>query len=96
MSPFQAEYLTSTCSHTGIVIEKLNGIKVSERLQQPHFCDIWYIQDMLRETLTAMADAQQLLGTLENWSLLHTVVVQSTYQALISCGPFVKQLEQYL
>lgn len=48
---------------TGIVIEKLNGIKVSERLQEPHFCDIWYIQDMLRETLTAMADAQQMLGT---------------------------------
>ena len=46
----------------GIVIEKLNGIKVSERMQQKEFADIWYIQDMLRESLTAMADAQQMLG----------------------------------
>jgi len=48
----------------GVVIEKLNGIKVSERLQQRNFADIWYIQDMLRESLTAMADAQQMLGML--------------------------------
>ncbi len=48
----------------GIVIEKLNGIKVSERMQQKEFADIWYIQDMLRESLTAMADAQQMLGKL--------------------------------
>ena len=48
----------------GIVIEKLNGIKVSERMQQREFADIWYIQDMLRESLTAMADAQQMLGKL--------------------------------
>ena len=48
--------------HAGIVIEKLNGIKVSERLQQQGFSDIWYIQDMLHETLTALADAQLLLG----------------------------------
>lgn len=46
----------------GIVIEKLNGIKVSERMQQKDFADIWYIQDMLRESLTAMAEAQQMLG----------------------------------
>ena len=51
------------CS-AGIVIEKLNGIKVSERMQQKEFADIWYIQDMLRESLTAMADAQQMLGKL--------------------------------
>lgn len=49
-------------AYTGIVIEKLNGIKVSERLEQKKFADIWYIQDMLRETLTAMADAQLMLG----------------------------------
>ena len=51
---------------TGVVIEKLNGINVSERLQQSSFCDIWYVQDLLRETLTAMADAQRLLGTLNS------------------------------
>ena len=66
MSSCQAELVIQPGIYcTGIVIEKLNGIKVSERLQQAHFCDIWYIQDMLRETLTAMADAQQMLGTLE-------------------------------
>ena len=33
-------------------------------MQQKEFADIWYIQDMLRESLTAMADAQQMLGKL--------------------------------
>ena len=48
----------------GIVIEKLNGIKVSERLQQPDFDDIWYIQEMVQDTMTAMNQAQMLLGEL--------------------------------
>ncbi|KAL3144267.1 hypothetical protein ABBQ32_004038 [Trebouxia sp. C0010 RCD-2024] len=66
----------------GIIIEKLNGIKVSERLQQPRFCDIWYIQDMLRETLTAMADAQRLLG-LRHWDLRCSNIMEHTeYEAL--------------
>ena len=45
-----------------MVIEKLNGIKVSERLEQAEFDDIWYIQEMLQETMTAMNQAQMLLG----------------------------------
>ena len=49
----------------GIIIEKLDGIKVSERLHQADFADIWYIQDMMHETLTALADAQLLLGRLQ-------------------------------
>ncbi|KAL3130536.1 hypothetical protein ABBQ38_008348 [Trebouxia sp. C0009 RCD-2024] len=59
----------------GVVIEKLNGI--SERLQQPRFCDIWYIQDMLREVLTAMADAQRLLG-LRHWDLRCSNIMEHT------------------
>ncbi len=36
-------------------------------MQQKEFADIWYIQDMLRESLTAMADAQQMLGKLASF-----------------------------
>lgn len=61
----------------GIVIEKLNGIKVSERLQQHGFSDIWYIQDMLHETLTALADAQLLLG-LRHWDLRCSNIMEHT------------------
>ena len=61
-------------AYTGIVIEKLNGIKVSERLEQKKFADIWYIQDMLRETLTAMADAQLMLGMPMTREPLHALI----------------------
>lgn len=61
----------------GIVIEKLNGIKISERMQQKKFADIWYIQDMLRESLTAMADAQQMLG-LRHWDLRCSNIMEHT------------------
>lgn len=44
------------------MIEKLNGIKVSERLQQADFDDIRYIQEMIQESMTAMNQAQMLLG----------------------------------
>lgn len=68
----------------GIVIEKLNGIKVSERMQQKEFADIWYIQDMLRESLTAIADAQQMLGKLACAVHLHDNIRSFTlnYSAL--------------
>lgn len=74
MSSCQAGLILRPHYCTGIVIEKLNGIKVSERLQQPDFCDIWYIQDMLRATLTAMADAQQMLGTSERLATADSLV----------------------
>ena len=48
--------------NTGIIIEKLNGIKVSERLQQPEFDDIYYIQCMIQQTMNAMNQAHMLLG----------------------------------
>lgn len=46
----------------GMILEQINGYPVRKRLQDPNFCNIKYVREMLFQLLTALDRGQRKLG----------------------------------
>jgi hypothetical protein len=49
-------------SHTGQVLERINGKSCSKVISQKSFNDVWYIRSMLKQTFVALDAAQRAYG----------------------------------